>query len=119
MLDHIYNIVAKEEDSKDLPTEDWESGSSCMTDSEDDLETWQNQLYELKGHRCTRITKSLRRLSSQTRTFPASDASTALGVSTMPLSEQILAPQQLQTLGLSLQVAIARRWIAHHEYLLS
>ena len=47
VLDQIYNIAAKEEYYEDPPAEDWESGSSCMKDSEDDLESWQNQLYEL------------------------------------------------------------------------
>ena len=64
MLDQIYNITSKEEDYEDPPTEGWESGSSYMTESEDDLESWQNRLYELQGHRGARITKSLRRLSS-------------------------------------------------------
>ena len=49
-MDQIYNIIVKEEDYEDPPAEGWESGSSCMTDSEDDLESWQNQLYELQGH---------------------------------------------------------------------
>ena len=40
VLDQIYNITAKEEDYEDPPAEGWESGSSCMTDSEDDLESW-------------------------------------------------------------------------------
>ena len=87
VLDHIYNIATEEDDSEESLAEDWESGSSCMTDSEDGLESWQNRLSELHGHRCTRITKSLRRLSSQTRTFPASDASPAPGASTVPLLE--------------------------------
>ena len=102
MLDHIYNIVAEEDDYEESLAEDWESGSSYMTDSEDGLESWQNRLSELHGHRCTRITKSLRRLSLQTRTVPASDASTAPGASTVPLSEKPLVPHQVQTLDSSL-----------------
>ena len=117
VLDHIYNITAEEDDYEESLAEDWESSSSCMTDSEDGLEIWKHRLSELHGHRCTRITKSLRWLSSQTRTFPASDASTAPGASTVPLSEQTLPPQQLQTLDSALQFATARRWISHHEYL--
>ena len=51
VLDQIYNITAKEEDYEDPHVEGWEFGSSCMTDSEDDLESWQNRLYELQEHR--------------------------------------------------------------------
>ena len=41
-LEHIYNITVKEEDDEGSPTEGWESGSSVLTDFEDDLEEWQN-----------------------------------------------------------------------------
>ena len=75
-LDHFYNITAKEEDYVDPSAEgimDWQCDSSCMTDSDDGLENWQNRLYELHGHRCARITKSLRWL---TRILPVLDGST-------------------------------------------
>ena len=55
VLDHIYNIISKEEYYVDPTTEgimDWQCDSSCMTDSDDGLENWQNILYELHGHRC-------------------------------------------------------------------
>ena len=47
-----------------------------MTDSDDGLENWQNRLYELHGHRCASITKSLRWLSLQTRDLPIFDGLT-------------------------------------------
>ena len=75
-LEHIYNITAKEEDDEGSPTEGWESGSSVLTDFEDDLENWQNRLYVLKGHRCAPITKSLRWLGAQPNTLPVFDGST-------------------------------------------
>ena len=79
VLDHIYNITVKEEYCVDPNAEgimDWKCDSSCMTDSDDGLENWQNILYELHGHRCAGITKSLRWLSSQTRPLPIFDGST-------------------------------------------
>ena len=72
----IYNITAQEEAYEGPPTVGWESGSSYMTDSEDNLESWQNRLYELHGHRITRPTKSLRWLSSQPSALPTFDGST-------------------------------------------
>ena len=54
-------------------TMDWQCDSSYMTDSDDGLENWQNRLYELHGHHCARITKSLRWLSSQIRALPIFD----------------------------------------------
>ena len=53
VLDHIYNITAKEEYYVDPTAEglmDWKCDSSCMTDSDDGLENWHNRLYELHGH---------------------------------------------------------------------
>ena len=79
VLDHIYNITTKEEYYVNPTTEgimDWKCDSSCMTDSDEGLENWQHRLYELHGHRCARITKSLRWLGSQTRVLPIFDGLT-------------------------------------------
>ena len=75
-MEHIYNITAKEEDYVNPTAKgilDWQCDSSCMTDSDDGLENWQNRLHELNGHRCARITKSLRWLGIQERTLPIFD----------------------------------------------
>ena len=43
VLDHIYNITAKEEDYVNPTNEgimDWQCDSSCMTDSDEGLENW-------------------------------------------------------------------------------
>ena len=43
VLDHIYNITAKEEDYVDPTVEgimDWQCNRSCMIDSDDGLENW-------------------------------------------------------------------------------
>ena len=39
-VEHIYAITAQDRGSEDRPTADWEYGSSCMTNSEDGLESW-------------------------------------------------------------------------------
>ena len=79
VLDHIYNIVAKEEDYVNPTTEgimDWQCDSSCMANLDIGLENWQNRLYELNGHRCARITKSLRWVGSQPNILPTFDGLT-------------------------------------------
>ena len=45
ILDHIYNITAKEEDYVEPDADgviDWQCDSSCMFDSDDGLENWKN-----------------------------------------------------------------------------
>ena len=66
-LDHIYNITATDADYVEPNTDgvmDWQCDNSCMSDSDDGLENWQQRLYELHGHRCAQITQSLRCLSA-------------------------------------------------------
>ena len=45
-VEPIYTITAQEEGSEDPLAVGWESGSSCNTDSEYDLESWKNHLHE-------------------------------------------------------------------------
>ena len=47
-----------------------------MTDSHEGLDNWQNRLYELHGHQCARITKSIRWVGSQTKILPTFDGLT-------------------------------------------
>ena len=92
VLNHIYNITAKEEDYVNPTTEgimDWQCDSSCMTNSDDGLENWQNRLYELHGHRCAISTKCLKWLGSQTRDLPTFDGLTDPTNFIMQFSEQV------------------------------
>ena len=91
-LDHIYNITSQEADYVEPDADgvlDWQCDSSCMSDSDDGLENWQNRLYELHGHRCAQITKSLRCLSVQPRELPTQVGLTDLGEFIAHFSEQV------------------------------
>ena len=101
VLDHIYNITTKEEDYVNPTTEgimDGQCDSSCMTDSDEGLENWQNRLYELHGHRCARITKSIKWVGSQTRILPTFDGLTDREDFIVQFSEQVLDSQKMETL---------------------
>ena len=43
----------------------WKSGSSCTSDSGEELEKWQNQLHEILSKKCARITKAIRQVGTQ------------------------------------------------------
>ena len=107
VLEHIYKITAQEEDYIDPTAEgimDWQYDNSDMMDSEDGLENYHNQLYELHGYRCARITKSLIRLSSQTRALPICEGSTDLEVLIL------LNSLKMVTLESTFGATIAKGW---------
>ena len=88
-----------------------------MTDSNDGLDYWKNRLYELHGHQCARITKSLRWLGSHIRTLPFFDGSIDPEEFIVQFLEQVLDSQKMENLDLAFGVTIARRWTTHKKYL--
>ena len=88
-----------------------------MTDSDDGLENWQNRLYELHGHRCARITKSLRWLGSQTRPLAVFDGSTDPEDFIEKFSSQIPNSQKMETLDSTFRATAARWWNGHKQYI--
>jgi len=61
-LDYIYKIIAQEEDWVN-PIVDgrilWEWESSCTSDSDQEIEQWQNQLHEVTMLNCNIMVRSL------------------------------------------------------------
>ena len=96
---------------------DWKCEISCMTDSDEGLENWQNRLYELHGHRCARITKSLRWVGSQTKIFPNFDGLTDREDFIVQFSEQVPDSQKMETLDSAFRAATARWWNGHKKYI--
>ena len=96
---------------------DWQCDSSCMTNLDDSLENWQNRLYELHGHRCARITKSLRWLSFQTRALPIFDGLTDPADFIVQFSEQVPDSQKMHTLDSVFRATAARWWNGHKKYI--
>ena len=85
-----------------------------MTDSDEGLENWQNRLYELNGHQCARITKSIRWVGSQTRILPNFDGLTDPEDFIVQFSEQVPDSQKMETLD-SVFRAAATRWSNGHK----
>jgi hypothetical protein len=54
----------------------WDRESSCTSDSDEELEHWQNRLHEVSTLRCNMMTKSLRCVSSEVRNLPYYDGLT-------------------------------------------
>ena len=62
-VDHIYKLTARDEDWIN-PTVDgvlcWEKDSECFSDSDGEIENWQNRLHDVSALRCLRITRNFR-----------------------------------------------------------
>jgi hypothetical protein len=62
-LEKIYKLTTRQQDYIN-PTADenlsWRSDNTCSSDSEEALENWQNQMYEVSTRICARITREVR-----------------------------------------------------------
>ena len=69
-LDQIYKIMARDQDWVNLTADrriSWDHKSSYKSDSDEELEHWQNRLHEVSTLRCNMMTKSLHCVSSEVR----------------------------------------------------
>ena len=48
----------------------WNCMSSCTSDSGEALENWKNRLREVSMRRCTRVTRFVRRVETESRELP-------------------------------------------------
>lgn len=67
-LDQIYKITTYDEDWINSTRDGritWDKDSSCTSDSDEELEHWQNQLHEISLLRCYMLTKSLQCISTE------------------------------------------------------
>ena len=66
-IDHVYKLATRDEDWIN-PTANgrliWEKDSSCISDSDEELENWHNHLHEVSTLHCNQVTKSLHCISS-------------------------------------------------------
>ena len=77
-VEPISTITTQEEGYEDPPAAGWEYGSSCLTNSDDELENWQHRLSEHHRGSNVFLTKSLRWVDSQPRPIPVYDGSADL-----------------------------------------
>lgn len=78
-LDFIYHITAQDQDQVN-PTADgrisWEHDSSYTSDSDEEIERWQNRLHEVTTLNCNMMIRSLRRMMTEVRELPTYDGVT-------------------------------------------
>ena len=95
-LDNIYNVTALKEDYIN-PIVDgnmrWRCVSSCTLDSGEALENWKNRLHEVSMRRCAKITKSVRRVGTQSQLLPSYEVLPNLAMFLTEFEELVTEPQ--------------------------
>lgn len=84
-LDCIYQITAQDQDQANSTMDgiiSWDHDSSCMLDSEEEIERWQNQLHEVMTLNCNRMVRSLLHVIIEARERP-------IGEVTMKVKEPV------------------------------
>ena len=80
-LDCIYKITAREQDLVN-PTANgrisWARESYCTSNLDEEIERWQNQLYEIKALNCNMMIRSLRCVIMKIRDLPRYDGLAAV-----------------------------------------
>jgi hypothetical protein len=90
-----------------------------VSDSNADLEDWQNNLHEVSQRRCATITKELRWIGSEVSTVPTFDGLSDIQLFLKQYEEQIPLEKRLEVLDIALQATPARWWDAHKNIISS
>lgn len=101
-LDYIYKITVWDQDWVN-PTVDgwitWESESSCTSDSDEEVEHWQNRLHKVTMLNCNMMTRSLHCVSTEVRDLPTYDGLNEVYTFLDAFEREVLKKQQFQALG--------------------
>ena len=80
----------------------WRCASSCVSDSDANLEDWQNRLHEVSQRRCATITKELRWIGLEVSTTPTFDGLSDIQLFLKQYEEQIPLEKRLEVLDIAL-----------------
>ena len=81
-LDCIYQIIAQDRGRVNSSADEkfsWEHDSSCTSDSDEEIERWKNRLQEVTTLNYNMMTRSLQRVTTKVRQWPAENGTTSEG----------------------------------------
>jgi hypothetical protein len=90
----------------------WERESSCTSDSDEEIERWQNRLHEVTTLNCNMMTRSLRCVSTEVRDLPTYDGLSEVDIS-WKFEREVPEKQRFQALKWVLRATPARWWGTH------
>ena len=117
-IDQIYKLNLCKEDQINpnvYGNFKWEKDSSCFSNSNEELENWQNRLHEVSVLHCNRVTCALHCITSEVHYFPHYDGTTDVNPFLGELERSVLIEQRFHTLDLGLHTTPARWWETHKE----
>jgi len=93
----------------------WDLESSCTSESDEELEHWQNRLHEVSMMRCNMMTKSLRCVSSEVRSMPYYDGLTDVDKFLDAFEREVPKKHCFQALDLALRAMPLSWWGTHKD----
>ena len=76
----------------------WEHESSCTSDSDEEIERWQNQLHEVTTLNCNMMTRLLHCISTEVRNLPIDDGLSEVDTFLNKFEREVLEKQHFQAL---------------------
>ncbi len=93
----------------------WDHESSCTSNSDEELEYWQNRLHEVSMLCCNMMTKSLCCVSSKVRILPYYDGLIDVDEFLDAFEREVTEKHRFQVLDLALHTTPARWWDTHKD----
>ena len=116
-LDCIYKINVQDKDWVNLTTDcriSWERESSCTSDSDKEIERWQNQLHEITTLNCNMMVRSLCFMTTEARDLPMYDGLSTMDEFLNKFESAVPEQQWFDALKWALCATLAR-WLGTHR----
>lgn len=117
-LDYIYQIMAQEQDQVNLTIYErisWEHDGSCTSDSDEEVERWQNWLHKVTALNCNMMIRSLRYVTTEARVLPTYDGETIVDEFLDKFESEVLEQQQYSALEWALHATPTQWWSTHQK----
>ena len=115
-LENIYKLTARQHDYINPMADgnlNWRSDSVCSSDSEEALENWQNQMYEVSTRRCARLTREVCWIGTKMSNLPTFDGLNPLETFLLEFEASVPMQQRLLTMDEALKATPTRWWGMH------
>jgi hypothetical protein len=93
----------------------WERESSCTSDSDEEIERWQNRLHEVTTLNCNMMIRSLRCVTTEVRDLPMYDGLSEVDDFLNKFEREVPEQQRFDALKWVLRATPARWWGTHQR----